>query len=128
ALTGQARGHQRLGDMAGAVGTGAIHLGRILAAEAATAMAGVSPVGVDDDLAAGQTGVSLGPTDDEASGGVDQAPGVLVEPALGNHRFDDVFLDVGEDVLVGGVLGVLHADQHGVDAPRPALIVVLHRH
>src|SRR5579884_492108 len=73
ALARQPGRHHVLGHPAGAVGGTAVDLCRVLAAEGAAAVAGVAPVGVDDDLAAGQPGVTLGAADDEAAGGVDVA-------------------------------------------------------
>src|SRR5439155_23594698 len=50
----------------------AVHLGRVLAAEGAAAVAGHAAVGVDDDLPPGETGVAVGAADHEAPRGVDQ--------------------------------------------------------
>ena len=58
---GRAGGHQVLGDVAHHVGRGAVHLRRVLAREAAAAVAGDAAVGVHDDLAPGQAGVAQGP-------------------------------------------------------------------
>ena len=41
-------------------------------------MTGHAAIGVDDDLATGQTGVAHGATDDELAGRVDEHPHVLV--------------------------------------------------
>ena len=68
---GEPRGHDVLGDPAGGVGRGAVHLRRILAREGAAAVAGHPAVAVDDDLAAGQAGVAHRAARDEAAGRVD---------------------------------------------------------
>src|SRR5699024_5691542 len=61
-----------LGHPARGVGGRTVHLRRVLAGEGTTTMTGVTTVGVDDDLAAGQTGVTHGATDLEATGRVHQ--------------------------------------------------------
>ncbi len=48
-----------LGHPAGGVGTGAIHLRRVLAREGASTVRGGPAVGVDDDLAPGEPRVAL---------------------------------------------------------------------
>src|SRR5699024_1178248 len=93
AAFGEAGGHHVLGDPAHRVGARAVDLRGVLAGEGAAAVTGHAPVGVDDDLAAGQAGVPLGPADHEAAGGVDvgdHAGGV--QPLGGElleHRGDD---------------------------------------
>ena len=63
--------NERLGDPASEVGSTAIDLAVVLAAESATAMGAPTAIGVDDDLAACETCVTLGSTDDEESGWLD---------------------------------------------------------
>ena len=62
-------------------------------------MAAHAAVGVDDDLAAGEAAVALGPADHEAAGGVDEVLGLLVEQLGGDDRLDDLL----EDVLAHGL-------------------------
>jgi|SRR5687768_14927630 hypothetical protein len=62
---------QRLGDPASNVGSGTIDLGEILAGESTTTVGTPATVGVDDDLATSQTGVTLRATDDEEARGLD---------------------------------------------------------
>src|SRR5216684_651460 len=52
---GETRGDHVLGNVASAVGAGAVDFRRVLAGEAATAVPGVAAIGVDHDLAPGQT-------------------------------------------------------------------------
>src|SRR5690606_31486058 len=56
-----------LGDPACCVCRGTIDLARVLARECTAPVPGHAAVGVDDDLAAGQAGISLRATNDEAS-------------------------------------------------------------
>ena len=90
-------------------------------------MASHAAVGVDDDLAAGQTRVAHGAADLEPAGGVDQQPvaGVVdVEPSedLIGNVLAYVWGEQLREVDVGGVLG---GDHHGVDPAWAVLGVVL---
>ena len=69
-----------LGDVAGHIGSAAVDLGRVLPGKGAAAVAGVSAVGIDDDLSPGQARVPRGTADDEAAGWVDIKLGHRVEP------------------------------------------------
>lgn len=68
---GQTSSDQRLGDPATDVGSRTIDLGEILAGEGTTTVGTPTTVGVDNDLTASQTGVTLGTTDDEEARGLD---------------------------------------------------------
>ncbi|KFB66879.1 MAG: hypothetical protein CAPSK01_003818 [Candidatus Accumulibacter vicinus] len=57
-------------------------------------MPGSTAVGIDDDLAAGQTTVAVRAADHEAAGRVDQITGLAGQQFRRQHRFDD-FLDHG---------------------------------
>lgn len=57
--------HERLGDPAGKVGGRAVDLGVVFPGESTTTVGSPATVCVDDDLAASETGVTLGTTDDE---------------------------------------------------------------
>lgn len=72
---GEAGGDERLGDPAGEVGGRTVDLGVVLAGEGSTAVGAPTAVGVDDDLAAGETGVTLRTTDDEETGRLDLGGG-----------------------------------------------------
>ena len=68
----EAGGDDVLGDVARHVRGRTIDLGRVLAAERAPAVRRHAAVGVDDDLAAGEARVGLGPADLEPAGRVDE--------------------------------------------------------
>ena len=69
--TGKASGDEGLGDPAADVGSGTIDLGEVLAGEGTTTVGTPATVGVDDDLTASKTGITLGTTDDEETGRLD---------------------------------------------------------
>src|SRR5688500_2408614 len=71
AAAGQARSDDVLRDPPRRVAGGAIDLAGVLAAEGAAAVPPHAAVGVDDDLAAGEAGITLRPADDEAPRRVD---------------------------------------------------------
>jgi hypothetical protein len=62
---------QGLGDPAGEVSSGSVDLGEILAGEGTTTVGTPATVGVDNDLTAGKTSVTLGTTNDEETRGLD---------------------------------------------------------
>ncbi len=80
-------------------------------------------VGVDDDLAAGETGVPVRPADHEGARRVHVPDGVLREPAVGQD-LADVGLHDGADVGRGlAFVGVLVADDDLRDLDRLAVLV-----
>ena len=87
---GETGGDGVLRDPAHRVGGRAVDLRRVLAAERATAVTGGAAVGVDDDLAAGESGVALRAADLEAAGRVDEACAASShgEVELLEHRAD----------------------------------------
>ena len=128
---GQTGGDDVLGHVAGSIGGGTVHLGRVLAAEGTTAVRAGTAVGIDNDLAAGQAAVTLRTAHDKAAGRVDQVLGVLQQFGR-NHRLDD-FLDHRLDkgrlhrVAIAHVRAVLAGHHHGLHRGRLA-IHVAHRH
>lgn len=56
-----------LGDPAGGVGGRSVDLGGIFAGEGSTTVRTPTTIGIDDDLAASSTGVTLRTTNDEAA-------------------------------------------------------------
>ena len=74
----EAGGHNILGDAAGHVGAAAVHLGPVLAGQRATAVGRQPSIGVHHQLATGQAGVRLDPTQHKAAGGIDENLGILI--------------------------------------------------
>ncbi len=104
---GQTGSDHVLGHPARGIGAAAVDLGRVFAAECATAVAGHAAVGVDDDLAAGQAGVAHRPADDEAAGRVDVVGGFDRAQLSRNDRPCDGLDHVPADRRLGDFVVVL---------------------
>ncbi len=117
-------GHDVLRDVAHHVRSGTVHLGRILAREGAAAVAAVTAVGVDDDLAASQARVTHRTADDEATGRVDEVAGVAVEQVRRDRGFNDVLDDAFTQVIARHIVAVLRGDDDAVDARDLAVAVL----
>lgn len=74
-------GDERLGDPATDVGSGTIDLGEVLSGESTTTVGTPATVGVNDDLAASKTGITLRTTNDEETGGLNLETGQRTERA-----------------------------------------------
>jgi hypothetical protein len=108
ALFSQPGGHNILRDMAGGVAGRPVNLGRVLAGKGAPAVSGHAAVRINNDLPAGQAGVSLGAADYKPAGRVDKKPRVLIYKFrwdnLLNHLADHIFPDLRQADL-GVMLG-----------------------
>lgn len=113
---GKAGIDQGLGDPAANVSSGAVDLGEVLAGESTTTVGTPTTVGVDDDLAASQTGVTLGTTDDEETRGLDVVDSLVIKVLSGDGSLDDLLEDLLAELLSGDILRVLSRDDDGVDA------------
>ena len=117
---GEAGRDDVLGDPAGGIRRGPVHLRRILAAEGAAAVAGHPAVAVDDDLAPGEAGVAHRAAGDEPAGRVDVHDRVRLAQLRGDGRQDDRFDDLRAQALDADVRIVLGGDDHGLDPDRDA--------
>ena len=120
---GNAGGHDVLGHVTCRVSRRAVDLGRVLAAERATAVTGPAAVGVDDDLAAGQAAVAHGAADHELAGRVDVELGALVQPLGRQHRLDDFFAHGFDQVFLLDARVVLGGQHHCVDRADHAVFI-----
>ena len=68
---GKAGGNERFGDPASSVGRRPVNLGEVLSGESTSTVGTPTTVGVDDDLTASETSITLGTTDNETSRGLD---------------------------------------------------------
>jgi hypothetical protein len=121
----EAGGDDGLGRLSGNVRSGAIDLGRILTREGTAAVRTPTPVGVDDDLSASQTGVAIRTADDEASRRVQVVDGLVVQVLFRDDLLDDFVHQVFRNLFVRDAFLVLRGDQHGVDAERDHGAVVV---
>src|SRR6185437_2422349 len=85
--------HDVLGDVARGIGGRTVDLGRVLARERTAAMACITAVGVDDDLAAGESAIAHRTADHEPAGRIDVVLGPLVDPLDRQHRLQDLLDD-----------------------------------
>jgi len=113
---GETGSDEGLGDPSGSVGGGSVDLGPVLSGESSTTVGTPTTVSVDDDLSAGQTGVTLGTTDDESAGRLDVVDGSVVKEVLGDDNLDDLLEDLGSEVLSGDLLSVLGGDDNRVNS------------
>ena len=94
-------------------------------------MMGRAAVGVDDDLAAGQTGVGCRTAEDERAGRIHQHAVFVVGHTVGehviqhrtDHMFGELFLSHAWSTWV-----VLGGDQHGVETNGMVIVVVFDGH
>lgn len=114
-----------LGNPSADVGSRSIDLGEILTGESTTTVGTPATVGVDDDLSAGQTSVTLGTTNDEEARGLDVVDGLVAEVLGGDDLLDDLLLDLLAELLSGDIGRVLSRDNNGVDALRDNGTVVV---
>ena len=84
-------------------------------------------VGIDDDLAAGKSGVAHRSADDETARGVDVVLGIRVQKLRRNDGLDDVFQDLRTQCFIGYVFIVLGGDHDGIDTAGLAYLCILHR-
>mmetsp|Transcript_11503 Transcript_11503/g.24032 ORF Transcript_11503/g.24032 Transcript_11503/m.24032 type:complete len:402 (+) Transcript_11503:179-1384(+) len=113
---GEASSDDGLGGLAHDVRAGAVDLGGVLAGEGTATVGAPATVGVDDDLAASEAGVTVGATDHEAAGGVEVEDGLVVKVLGGHNLLHNLVHQVLSDLLVGDGLVVLGGDQDGVHA------------
>mmetsp|Transcript_21337 Transcript_21337/g.50508 ORF Transcript_21337/g.50508 Transcript_21337/m.50508 type:complete len:413 (+) Transcript_21337:182-1420(+) len=111
----EAGGHQGLGHPATGVCRGPVDLGGILSGKGSSPVGSPAPVRVDNDLAAGESGVSVGSSNDEASRRVEVVDRLFVEVFFGNDRLDDVLHEIAGDLFLGHVLRVLARNDNRVD-------------
>ena len=89
-------------------------------------MGSAAAVGIDDDLAAGETAVTLRAADDKAAGGVDEEADIALVELGGDHGQRDLADKILADLLKRDLRRVLGGDDDRVDAHRAVVLVVLH--
>ena len=81
-------------------------------------------VGINDDLSAGQTAVTLWTADNKASGWVDEDLGIVAHQFLWNDGVDDMFLDVSADLLHLNIWRMLVGDDDGFNSNRNIVFIL----
>src|SRR5450755_747610 len=127
ATVGQFGGNNILGDVPRHVGGGTVDLGRILAAECAATVTAHAAVSVDDDLAAGESGVAHGSANYKAAGGIDVVFGIFVEQMGRNDVLDHMLQNVGTQFFVAHSLRMLRRDDNRIHANRLVVGIVFNR-
>lgn len=117
--------HDGLGNPASNIGGRTVNLGVILSGESTTAVGTPTAVGVDDDLTAGETGVTLGTTDDEKAGWLDVVDSAVIKKVGWDDLLDDLLQDLLSEDLGGDFFTVLGAYDDGVNADRLDSAVVV---
>ena len=123
AAVSETGGDNVLGDVAGRIGSTAVHLRRVFARESAAAMACPAAVRVDDDLAARQARVALRSADDELARRIDEDLR-RIRQEFGRHDgLDDMLDEVLADLFELDILVVLRRDDDRVDGDRLAIFI-----
>ena len=118
-------GDEGFGDPSGSVCCATVNLSWVLSGEGSTSVSAPSSVCVDDDLTASKTGISVWATTGEASTWVEMVDGVLIKVLCGDDWGDDLFLELGLEVLKGDIWAVLGRDEDGVDTEWGELSVLV---
>ena len=107
ALIGKSCRNHVLGHITGRISCGTVHLGAVLTGECAAAVAGISAVGVNNDLSSSQSAVAVGSSDHETACGIDIKLRVFVHHSCRKHRIEHILLNVLMDLLLGHSIIVL---------------------
>ena len=111
-----------LGKITRGIGRRTINLGRVFAGESTATMGGRATIGVDDDLAAGEAGVTIGTTNHETTGRVHIEFVFRAHPAIGKY-----LLHMGTHnrahIVLAQFLGMLGRDHHRSGANRLAVFI-----
>jgi len=98
-LIGKTCGYDILCNISCSICSGTVNLCRVLARECAAAVTGITTVCINDDLSAGQTGITLRTADNKTAGGVDKDICIFIQKFRGDDGLDNVFNDVCTDLL-----------------------------
>ena len=72
-------------------------------------------VGINDDFTSGQSGITMGTTNHEATRWVQVVDGLVIQILFGDNGLDDMLHQVRRNLFVGDIFGVLCRNDHGVD-------------
>ena len=91
-------------------------------------MASRTAVGVNDDLASGETTVADGAANNELARGVDVVFRAAVQPLRGQYILDDLLQYGAVDFFLGDVFVVLGRQYNGVNRYGLAVVVIAQGH
>lgn len=107
--------HKRLGDPASEVSSGTVDLAVVLARESTTTVSTPATVGVNDDLTASETGVTLWATNDEHAGRLNVIDRLVIQQVVGDDGLDDLLGEDLAELLDSDLRSMLGGDDDGVD-------------
>ena len=84
-------------------------------------MAGISAIGIYNNLTTGKTGIARGATQHKASCGIDIDLGLTVKELGGNDGLDDMLQNIGADLLQRHVGAMLRRNHNRVHSRRLAI-------
>ncbi len=120
-----ARCHEVLRDIPRCVSCGTVNLRAVLAGECSAAVTTDTAIGIDDDLAAGETCIAVRSADDETSGRIDEDLGVVINHGRINNRVDNVLADILVDLLLRNLFVMLSRNDDRLKADRLVVLVIL---
>ena len=90
-------------------------------------MGEVTAVGIHDDFTSGQTGITVGATDNEVSGRIDVDVGNIgnVKAVSLQHRSDDTFPDIAAQLADLKISAVHNRHDHSIDAHHITRFIIL---
>src|SRR5678815_4307095 len=83
----------------------------------------VATIRINNDLATGDTSVALRAPSDKPAGRIDVILRVFIEQLRRHSVLDDLFLNLGAQLLIRDVVRVLRRDNNGVNAERSTVTV-----
>lgn len=113
--SGETSSDEGLGDPSSSVGGRSVNLGPVLTGEGTTTVSTPTTVGVDNDLSASETGITLRTANDKSAGRLDVVDNSVVKKVLGDNLLDDLLKDLLSELLGRDLLSVLSRDDDSVD-------------
>ena len=123
ALVGKAGSHDVLSHIAGSIGSTAVYLRGVLAGESAAAMTCPAAIGIYDNLAARETGVTLRAADNELARGVHEDTGFFLEQVSRHHRLDYMLNEILANLFQRHIFIMLGGYNNRVHSYRLAIFI-----
>ena len=120
----QAGTNDVFGYVTGCVSCGTVYLGAIFTGEGSAAVTGISAVGIYDDLASGQTGISVRSADNETAGGVDEEFCICIYHLCRKNRIKNIFFDVFMDLFLCHIRIMLCGQYDSIQTNRFVVFII----